>query len=122
MIRLNNEELQFCEKHKDLIVKLVRTASSSYISPEYRDGLITIGKKYKIMDCSTCNSSLYLGTCRLYKLYEETLLEIKKEQETLKMTLDSPNEAAVETNSTNNINNNTEEKEVPKRKRNTIKK
>lgn len=114
-MKLTEEEFQFCLKHKDLIVKIVRTASAAYISPDYREGLIEIGKKYKIMGCTVCNTALYLGTQRLYAMFEEDRVEREK---AAAIKQDDPGEVKEQ----DNINNKEEKKAAPKRKRNTIKK
>lgn len=115
-MKLTTEEFTFCKKYIDLIVKIARTASAASIPDDYREGLIAIGKKYGFINCSVCNSALYMGTCRLFHMYEADVLEYKKNESEVSNTQSD------DIKSENSIDNKETEKEDPKRKRNSTKK
>lgn len=64
---LTKEEVGFCKTYDEVIRKIVRTSSCSFIPKEYMDTLKEINKKYHYTQCITCNSSIFSATNSLYR-------------------------------------------------------
>lgn len=66
---LTKDDYDILTDNLPTIEKIVRNASASNISIDFRETIVRMGKRYNIIGCDTCNRELYLCICRLYDKY-----------------------------------------------------
>lgn len=75
---LTKEDYKILTPYLPDIEKIVTNASCSNISLDFRNTMVEMGKRYKIISCDSCNRELYLNICRLYDKYLEYKNKLKK--------------------------------------------
>lgn len=66
---LTKEDYEILTPYLPTIEMIVRNASASNISIDFRETIVRMGKRYNMIGCDTCNRELYLCICRLYDKY-----------------------------------------------------
>ena len=66
---LTKEDYDILTDNLPTIEMIVRNASASNISIDFRETIVRMGKRYNMIGCDTCNRELYLCICRLYDKY-----------------------------------------------------
>lgn len=72
------EELKWIKDNLSTIETIVKNASASNISIDFREGILKIGKAHKLISCSRCNTEIYLGVTRIYTKYCNYILYKKR--------------------------------------------
>lgn len=66
---LTKEDYDILADNLPTIEMIVKNASASNISIDFRDTIVRMGKRYNMIGCDSCNRELYLCICRLYDKY-----------------------------------------------------
>lgn len=65
----DEDEYTFLTEQLPTIELIVKNSAISAISIPVRDRILEIAKKKNLIDCSKCNTSIYLAVTRLYSRY-----------------------------------------------------
>lgn len=68
---LTKDDYDILTDNLPTIELIVRNASASNISIDFRETIVRMGKRYNMIGCDSCNRELYLCICRLYDNYLE---------------------------------------------------
>lgn len=68
---MTKEEAQLIKKHLPLIETIIKNHSASNIPIEFREDMLSLGRKYKVSSCGTCSTGFYLTVSKLYNMYLE---------------------------------------------------
>jgi pyruvate-formate lyase len=72
---LTKEERNIVKNYLPLIEKVVRDNAISNITYQFREEIIKIAVKHKLVSCVKCNSALYSAIQKVYTLYVADMRE-----------------------------------------------
>lgn len=68
---MTKDEAQLIKQHLPLIETIIKNHSASNIPIGFREDMLSLGRKYKLSSCGTCNTGFYLTISKLYNMYLE---------------------------------------------------
>lgn len=74
------EEMKMIKNHLPTIESIIVNHSYSNLTVEFRTDMKLLGSKLKLNFCTTCSSGIFNLVSRVYKAYNEQLINERKQE------------------------------------------
>lgn len=74
------EEMKVIKNHLPTIERIIVNHSYSNLTVEFRTDMKLLGEKLKLNFCTTCSSGIFNLVSRVYKAYNEQLINERKKE------------------------------------------
>lgn len=74
------EEMKLIKSHLPTIERIIVNHSYSNLTVEFRTDMKLLGEKLKLNFCTTCSSGIFNLVARVYKAYNEQLINERKKE------------------------------------------